>query len=115
MVLKAVAAICDIAVGTKAEIYQIGAESAVNYLGQMGLNLTEGIAENVAEVAACTACLFFGYVDGATTISESCGGGGCNNELPRHKGDEEDKAYARRCYQMTKTMIQSNRKRRFSR
>ena len=53
--LKAVDAICDIAVGTKAEVYQIGAESAINYLVKMGLNLAEGVAEKVAEVTATTA------------------------------------------------------------
>ena len=57
--LKAVDAIRDIAVGTKAEVYQIGAESAINYLVKMGLNLAEGVAERAAEVAATTACLFF--------------------------------------------------------
>lgn len=114
-ILKAVSAIRNIANGTKAEVCLIGAESAVAYLGKIGLNLAEGIAENVAEVAATTACLFFGYADAATTISQSCGGGGCNNELPRRKNDEDDKAFARRCHQTAKAMIQSSRKRGFSR
>lgn len=104
--LKAVDAIRDIAVGTKAEVYQIGAESAINSLVKMGLNLAEGVAERAAEVAATTASLFFGCVDAATTISESCGGGGCsNNDLPHRKDDEDDLAFARRCHQAAKTMI----------
>lgn len=51
----AVDTIRNIAVGTKSEVYQIGAESAVRFLVDTGLNLAEGIAENVAEVALkCT-------------------------------------------------------------
>ena len=109
--LKAVDAIHDIAVGTKAEVYQIGAESAINYLMKMGLNLAEGVAEKVAEVTATTASLFFGYVDAATTISQSCGGGGCNNDLPRRKDKEDDLAFARRCHQAAKVMILGSHKR----
>ena len=113
--LKAVDAIRDIAVGTKAEVYQIGAESAINYLVKMGLNLAEGVAERAAEVAATTACLFFGCVDAATTISQSCGGGGCGNELPRKKDDEDDLAFARRCHQAAKTMVLGSHKRGYHR
>jgi hypothetical protein len=114
--LKAVDAIRDIAVGTKAEVYQIGAESAINYLVKMGLNLAEGVAERAAEVAATTACLFFGCVDAATTISQSCGGGGCsNNDLPHRKDDEDDLSFARRCHQAAKAMILSSHKRGYHR
>ena len=109
--LKAVETLRDIAVGTKSEVYQIGAESAVRLLVDTGLNLAEGIVEKVAEVAATTAYLFFGYVDAATTISQSCGGGGCDNELPRKKDDEDDLAFARRCHQVAKTIILSSHKR----
>ena len=114
--LKAVNAIRDIAVGTKAEVYQIGADSAINYLMKMGLNLAEGVAEKVAEVTATTASLFIGCVDAATTISESCGGGGCsNNDLPHRKDDEDDLAFARRCHQAAKTLILSSNKRGYHR
>lgn len=114
-ILAAVDTIRNIAVGTKSEVYQIGAESAVRFLVDTGLNLAEGIVENVAEVAATTASLFFGYVDAATTISQSCGGGGCNNELPRRKDNEDDLAFARRCHQAAKTMIQGSHKRGYHR
>ena len=113
--LAAVDTIRNIVVGTKSEVYQIGAESAVRFLVDTGLNLAEGIAENAAEVAATTASLFFGYVDAATTISQSCGGGGCNNELPRRKDKEDDLAFARRCHQAAKTMILSSHKRGYHR
>ena len=48
--------------------------------------------------------LFFGFLDGATTISESYGGGGGNNELPKKKDNEDDLSFARRCHQMAKAM-----------
>ena len=60
--------------------------------------------DDVDKVAATTVCLFFGYLDGATTISESCSGGGGNNELPKKKDNEDELFFALRCHQMAKTM-----------
>ena len=100
--LKAAGALRDIANATKAEVYQIGAESAVSYLTKIGVNLAVGVTEHMMEIAATTACLFFGYADAATTISVSCGGGGSNNELPKKKDDEDDLAFAHRCHQAAK-------------
>ena len=102
--LKNAAVFRDICDDTKAGVYQIGAESGVSYLEKLGLDLAEGVAENVEQVAATTACLFFGFLDGATTISESCGGGGGNNELPKKKDNEDELSFARRCHQMAKAM-----------
>ena len=102
--LKNAAVFRDISDYTKAEVYQIGAESGVSYLEKLGLDLAEGVAENVEQVAATTACLFFGFLDSATTISESYGGGGGNNELPKKKDNEDELSFARRCHQMAKAM-----------
>ena len=102
--LKNAAVFRDICDDTKAEVYQIGAESGVSYLEKIGLDLAEGVAENVEQVAATTACLFFGFLDEATTISESYGGGGGNNELPKKKDNEDELSFARRCHQMAKAM-----------
>ena len=102
--LKNAAVFRDICDDTKAEVYQIGAESGVSYLEKLGLELAEGVAENVEQVAATTACLFFGFLDEATTISESYGGGGGNNELPKKKDNEDELSFARRCHQMAKAM-----------
>lgn len=102
--LKNAAVFRDICDDTKAEVYQIGAESGVDYLKKLGLDIAEGVAENVEQVAATTACLFFGFLDSATTISESYGGGGGNNELPKKKDNEDDLSFARRCHQMAKAM-----------
>ena len=55
--------------------------------------------ENVANVAML---LFAGYIDAATSMSESCGGGG--GSAPESgwgkKDDEDERQYARRCLQM---------------
>lgn len=102
--LKNAAVFRDICDDTKAGVYQVGAESGVSYLEKLGLDMAEGVAENVEQVAATTACLFFGFLDGATTISESYGGGGGNNELPKKKDNEDDLSFARRCHQMAKAM-----------
>ena len=55
--------------------------------------------ENVAHVAIL---LFAGYIDAATSMSESCGGGG--GSTPESgwgkKDDEDERQYARRCLQM---------------
>lgn len=102
--LKNAAVFRDICDDTKAEVYQIGAESGVSYLEKLGLDMAEGVADDVDKVAATTACLFFGFLDGATTISESYGGGGGNNELPKKKDNEDELSFARRCHQMAKAM-----------
>ena len=58
--------------------------------------------ENVAHTAML---LFAGYIDAATSMSESCGGGGSAPESGWGKKDDEDeRAYARRCLQMAHSM-----------
>ena len=61
------------------------------------------IIENVAHVAML---LFVGYIDAATSMSESCGGGG-GSALESgwgKKDDEDNRLYARRCLQMAHSM-----------
>ena len=54
-----------------------------------------------------THSLFGGYIDAATSMSESCGGGG--GSAPESgwgkKDDEDNRLYARRCLQMAHSMI----------
>ena len=59
--------------------------------------------ENVAHTAML---LFAGYIDAATSMSESCGGsGGSSPESDWGKKDDEDeRAYARRSLQMAHSM-----------
>ena len=103
--LKMVGSIREIKSETETEVWEIGAEKGVDYLKRLGLDMTEGVAEYVDDMAAATACLFFGYLDAATNIAETCDGGGGNNELPKKKDDEDELAFARRCHQMAKTMF----------
>ena len=58
--------------------------------------------ENIAHVAML---LFAGYIDAATSISESCGGGGSAPSSGwGKKDDEDDWKFAHRCVQMAHSM-----------
>ena len=58
--------------------------------------------ENIIHVAML---LFVGYIDAATSMSVSCGGGGSAPESGwRKKEDEDERVYARRCLQMAHSM-----------
>ena len=58
--------------------------------------------ENVAHVAML---LFAGYIDAATSMSESCGGGGSAPSSGwGKKDDEDDWRFAHRCAQMAHSM-----------
>ena len=60
--------------------------------------------ENVVHTAML---LFAGYIDAATSMSESCGGGG--GSVPESgwgkKDDEDERMFARRCLQMAHSML----------
>ena len=62
--------------------------------------------ENISHVAMM---LFVGYIDAATSMSESCGGGG--GSAPESgwgkKDDEDERMFARRCLQMAHSMCKS--------
>lgn len=59
----------------------------------------------VEDVVKTAVLLFLGYVDAATTISQSCGGGGSQSESGwGKKEDEDDKDWARRCAAMAHRM-----------
>ena len=59
--------------------------------------------ENISHVAML---LFVGYIDAATSMSESCGGGGGSAPESgwRKKDDEDERMFARRCLQMAHSM-----------
>lgn len=59
----------------------------------------------VGDITNTAMLLFCGYIDAATTISESCGGGGNSNSKGwgRDK-DEDDEMFARRCIAKAKSM-----------
>ena len=60
--------------------------------------------ENVAHTAML---LFAGYIDAATSLSESCGGGGGSSPESDwgKKDDEDERMFARRCLQMAHSML----------
>ena len=61
--------------------------------------------ENISHVAMM---LFVGYIDAATSMSESCGGGGSAPESGWGKKDDEDeRQFARRCLQVAHSMCKS--------
>ena len=102
--IRASKAIREISPSTESEMWKIGAEAGIDHLKGLGLDMVESAAGSVNEVVATAACLFFGFLDGATTIAESCDGGGGNNELPKKKEDEDDLSFAKRCFQTAKIM-----------
>ena len=61
---------------------------------------------SVVDVAHTAMLLFVGYIDAATSMAESCGGGG--GSVPESgwgkKDDEDERAFARRCLLMAHSM-----------
>ena len=111
--LKYASSFRKISLATQAEALMLSVDKAVTYIkdykgcdfigGANNMmatieNQVEKPAEAVNQIAATAACLFFGFVDAATTISTgSGGGGGGDSELPKKKDDENDRQFAARC------------------
>lgn len=73
-------------------------------------NLMEGsffedVAQRGEQMAAIGAALFLGYVDAATQIAQSAGGGGSPTSGWGRDKDEDDEAYMRRCCIMGRMMM----------
>ena len=66
----------------------------------------EKVQLDEVNVAHTAMLLFVGYIDAATSMSESCGGGGGSTpDIGWGKNDDEDeRTYARRCLQMAHSM-----------
>lgn len=56
------------------------------------------VAENSASIASVATALFLGYLDKATSIAESHGGGGGPGTGWGKRDDEDDLAFRRRCF-----------------
>ena len=69
----------------------------------------EKVQLDEVNVAHTAMLLFAGFIDAATSMSESCGGGGGSTpESGWGKDkDEDESAYARRCLQMAHSMCKS--------
>ena len=68
----------------------------------------------IKDVSRVAMLLFVGYIDAATSMSESCGGGG---GTPQSSGwgkdnDEDERQYARRCLKMAHSMCKPKPRRR---
>lgn len=57
----------------------------------------------------CAAMLFVGYVDGATTIAQNCGGGGTSSDLPWGRDDDDDdRRWAMKCLAQASRMMRTS-------
>ncbi len=68
------------------------------------------IADNAVQLAQVASYLFLGYLDKATQLSESCGGGGAPDSGWGKRDDEDNEAFKRRCYLMGMKMMKATRK-----
>ena len=62
---------------------------------------------NIVDVQRTVLLLFAGYMDAATQMSESCGGGGSIPDGWGRDKDEDDLAWARRCARMANRMCKA--------
>ena len=62
---------------------------------------------NIVDVQRTALLLFAGYLDTATQMSESCGGGGCAPDGWGRDKDEDDLEWARRCARMANRMCKA--------
>lgn len=68
------------------------------------------IADNTSSICSVATALYLGYLDSATTISESHGGGGGPGTGWGRKDDEDDLAFRRRCFGTAMQMMRPARK-----
>lgn len=73
-------------------------------------SLFEQMAENAANITTVATALFLGYIDKATAIAESHGGGGSPGTGWGKKDDEDDIAFKRRCMLMAMHMMRPQNK-----
>ena len=70
------------------------------------------MAENAASICSIAASLYLGYLDNATRIAQSCGGGGGPGTGWEKRDDEDDFAFRRRCFGMAMKMMRSGHQQR---
>lgn len=94
-------------IDTGSEVKKVWISDSVKDIFLNEAQVPEGNDTATVENIAHTAMLLFaGYIDAATSMSDSCGGGG--DSSPKSgwckKDDEDERAYARRCLQMAHSM-----------
>ena len=115
----------DIPIVTRAEAIELATESIIKHLAEQGYDLIKeatsmmgsvaqelemAVADAASRAASAAVCLIFGYLDGATTVSTGCGGGGESNELPKKKDDEDEKKFWARCLSTAIGMMKPKRR-----
>lgn len=70
------------------------------------------VAENASAICSVATALFMGYLDAATNIAASHGGGGNPGSGWGKKDDEDDLAFRRRCFGMAMHLMASGNNRR---
>lgn len=78
-------------------------------------SMFEQMAENASQVALVATALFLGYVDKATEISQSAGGGAAPKGGWGKKPGEDDMAFRQRCFLMGMHMLKGGKKRQVKR
>lgn len=68
-------------------------------------SLIENVAENSANLCSVEASLYLGYLNAATRIAQSCGGGGGPGTGWGKRDDENDMDFRRRCFGMAMKMM----------
>lgn len=72
-------------------------------------SLIENVAENSANLCSVAASLYLGYLNAATRIAQSCGGGGGPGTGWGKRDDENDMDFRRRCFGMAMKMMKPGR------
>ena len=94
-------------IGTGSEVKKVWISDSVKDIFLNEAQVPEGNDTATVENVAHTAMLLFvGYIDAATSMSESCGGGGGSSPESGwgKKNDEDERMFARRCLQMAHSM-----------
>ena len=68
------------------------------------------MAENAASICSIAASLYLGYLDNATRIAQSCGGGGGPGTGWGKRDDEDDLVFRQRCFFMALHMMRPSQK-----
>ena len=94
-------------IDTGSEVKKVWIPDSVKDIFLKEAQIPEGNDTATVENVAHTAMLLFvGYIDAATSMSESCGGGGGSSPESGwgKKDDEDERTYARRCLRMAHSM-----------
>lgn len=102
---------CDIEVADRRYRVDIPKEAYLILANVLSLADAEEFAAGIVEIQKTAVLLFAGYIDAATAMSESHGGGGSapSSDWGRDK-DEDEREWARRCARMAMEMSKPHRR-----